>query len=349
MRIAKLLLWLSLLSAVFVVRLSEAADDELRAKDVLDETLKYRTERLRSGNVELSIENYSAGNKESEFKHIFYFTSDDLRYDRTGRTANGVWGSTSRFISSKGVVIRDVLPRRDLTVTIDPQPPFRRDTETISYHPRDLGVSYVDTSVLKRLGPKNLFASLAALDSSVEEIVYRDQQVYKLSFEDGKNATVTFWVSPDQGYNPLRIECRFRGDEMLQATDVVLKQYPPSGIWYPERTTSITLHNSAELSRQVVTVKHASFDIEIDPKLFTLAGLELTPGRPISDRTTENFGSQTWDGEKLVSDDPARKIDLADNSASTTKHSLLLILNAALCVALAAFLIYRRLRLRGVP
>ncbi len=110
------------------------------------------------------------------------------------------------------------------------------------------------------------------------------------------DVTCTMWLCPEREGLPSRIVQKGPSEYRL---DIVWKQW--DGTWFPERLEQMSINPAGEESkRMVVSVEFAEFNIDIDPQVFTLSGLEMPIGQLIDNWLEEPPRAGRWDGERIV-------------------------------------------------
>jgi hypothetical protein len=110
------------------------------------------------------------------------------------------------------------------------------------------------------------------------------------------------WLVPDKGCSVIRLEwsgtLRANGERRLAVLiENQLAQDAVSGVWFPKRSRSRTYTLGVLDTDQETTVELAELNRPLDDSAFTLAGLKLEPGTPVSDNVS---GEQLfWSGTDL--------------------------------------------------
>lgn len=133
---------------------------------------------------------------------------------------------------------------------------------------------------------------------------FEGQATWLIKYVTFEGLYVQMWIAPDQGYGLVHAETRIDSPNGLNGLLVftvtsTLKRYPDGDIWYPARVENQSAIAGKLNQKQIVEVEQAKFNMKVDPETFTLAGLGLEAGRPISDRRG-NGHAQVWDGKQAV-------------------------------------------------
>ncbi|GIW92667.1 MAG: hypothetical protein KatS3mg110_0708 [Pirellulaceae bacterium] len=117
-----------------------------------------------------------------------------------------------------------------------------------------------------------------------------------------KGGVRTIWIVPDLGYSVVKME--FRGNvqnqPLMDRLQVRVKAFEGDRgtVWFPEWART-ERYLSGKLSHAYeVDIWDAQFNKPVDPKLFTLAGMDIPPETSVHDNITGR--AYKWDGKKLV-------------------------------------------------
>ena len=312
--------------------------------EVENASLLYRREKMVSGHVRLRVETLSSKKKPVVYVFTLYFDNDRIRQDQRGGLAGKKPAFEKHLILADGQSITDSRRQTPIAVVIaslDQSPNPREEVGV--FHPRSLGMAPTLVVLLSKddvetvLNRSDFTGKTVSIDSIDGRKVYRLDAVAKSGF------SISVWISPEQGFGVVRAKSAGteNGQTIVQVTDSKLREYPQGNVWYPETSVYTLTQNGEELVRQNVTVEEAVFGEAPDPKVFTLAGLNLKPGRPINDQTRQYFGNLMWDGNEVISDSPTQMSPIDDmQGESSLFRRPLLFLNALVCALLAAGLIY---------
>ncbi|GIW92665.1 MAG: hypothetical protein KatS3mg110_0706 [Pirellulaceae bacterium] len=116
------------------------------------------------------------------------------------------------------------------------------------------------------------------------------------------DATRTIWIVPALDYNVVKLEFRMtvNGQPLLDRHVNSVRAYQGDNgtVWFPEWART-ERYLSGRLSHAFeVEIQEAAFNKPVDPKAFTLAGLNLPPGASVHDDIKGR--AYKWDGKQLV-------------------------------------------------
>ena len=169
---------------------------------------------------------------------------------------------------------------------------------------------------------------------------------WKVEYISSDDRTVRTWIAPGMGFGVLRMEVQFEdsaGVPFLSRSDCTLAQDKVSGIWFPHlfsyrRHVRGKVEIEEDLEVQVVSLNQA-----LDPKLFTLEGIDCLPSGEqvswVSNTPAPASGYLIWNGRELVSGTPPAipRLDQPQRGG----NSLLIFIIAVLCAVAAAFCAWR--------
>lgn len=128
------------------------------------------------------------------------------------------------------------------------------------------------------------------------------EKLYKVSVlvKDEGNLC-SYWISPQKGYNLVRIESESKMYDAQQSYSVTLHKFTcrKGEVWFPQETFYRDKMNN-RVSEERIVVDSIDFDVQ-DETPFTLAGLGIPIGYQI-----DHFSGvrMTWDGKELVGNIP---------------------------------------------
>ena len=112
-----------------------------------------------------------------------------------------------------------------------------------------------------------------------------------------------YWIAPDQHYSVIRAEregVHPKGSRIGDSIQCKLKQYEAGGVWFPETVVYQRRVDGELRMEEVTTVKEAEFNIDLNPNVFTLAGMDVPAGTSVLETPSHSDGTRMWDGSKLV-------------------------------------------------
>jgi hypothetical protein len=175
---------------------------------------------------------------------------------------------------------------------------------------------------------------------SIQTTALDGKPCWMISYVDKKACSVRAWIDAQRGPSVVRMEVEWtaRGKHFVDAIQSDLKEWPPSRVWFPSRCTYSRKVDHKEAEREVVDVDVISLNMGVDPRVFTLLGMEVRPETPLTGYRDPR-GSVVWNGAEIAPE----RAQLAA-LPRTPSHRLFLLVNAAAFAILAALLVWRYLR-----
>lgn len=334
--------------AALVVTLSGSA---LRAEapnveDLERRAITYRLENVKQGYVRMRVVNEKPPPSDTECLYEITFDPRRVRQVRRCRPqGRPEWGEPDSIVVTPDRYIADHVDAQSSTPV---QVASAKDYRSPREHFRVLNVQALgmDANGADGLHTAHLESLLNRADraaTTVHADVRHGLETWRIDYDlkhrqRGWTAHVSLWIAPSQGFSVVGVEHRADQDGARYTTvvDSQMQQYPPGAVWYPSRVTKTVKEDDRVLDRQVITVEEARLGGAIDESAFTLAGLELKPGRPVVDSTSGQPWAKVWDGKEAV--DPSQ-VQTAVPSKDRYRW-LLWVLAAGL--ALLAFFYIRR-------
>ncbi len=120
---------------------------------------------------------------------------------------------------------------------------------------------------------------------------------YRIDYVFDDESTLRVWVDTERGYSVIRIEraSQFQHERLLDAVSSEVVQR--NGVWFPSKVTWRRSHGDALLVEEVLIIRDAVFNQDVDHVAFTLAGMDIPAGTHI--QVVQN-GSAIWDGSKMI-------------------------------------------------
>jgi hypothetical protein len=116
-------------------------------------------------------------------------------------------------------------------------------------------------------------------------------------------ATVRAWIAADRGYNVLKMDASIDhgGSRWTDTIETEVEQVTPGMIWFPTRYHYKRTLKGADVEEQG-TIQVVSLNEPIPPEVFTLQGIGVPPGWPVTDHTRPDINTPlAWDGSRIVS------------------------------------------------
>ena len=277
---------------------SVSTGDELPSAEAIGRmSVEYRVNRCSSGSVKLHVYNEGA-TQSNEF--LYEITRSGKRFRQIMRSklpGNTNWSYATTQIITSSNIIEDNQP--DTAVLIK-KLTARPDEDLLILDFRSLGMVMGGTSFLHKYPIDAFHNRSAAKQPAAVAAEKRDGLQYLRVDTVGESSDVKIWYSPSQGYSVARMEVRIRGPKSTrqEVTESTLQQYP-NGAWYPAKVIFTQSVDGVVKRLQRIETVSASFG-DIDESVFSLNGLDLSPGRTVIDSTSGYSLSKIWDGSRAV-------------------------------------------------
>lgn len=296
-----------------------------------------------------------------------FVDGDKLRRDFYYRTPLSNRSDDSRYVS-----IRSVNGLREYEYSQTPDPlglnfslVFREVTQlrqpptierTVQYDPRSIG-NFSNGAISPAWGPGGTLKRVDFTSVDISRDKLSDGTLcLKVRKKDSNDNILTYWASPSEGLS-IRRYVYDANDTIdpthFEQTDTEVKRWKDSQIWVPVATKYTQKYDSVLQVDEVAQITWHSINQPIDPDLFepvTFPGLE--PGTQVFD-VHEMLGPKRrmiWNGQRIVDEDirPATADEIAEvskgNNIGLSRSQILLFINAAVFVIIAALFLWRSTR-----
>lgn len=138
---------------------------------------------------------------------------------------------------------------------------------------------------------------------SVSPAVEQGEECQRIQFTL-RGTFVQVWVAPSKGYSILRHRGEFDFEDTHYVDDIQLnvKEHNESGIWFPVSSHYRRTENGRRTREERLKVTIVSLNGPLDPKLFTLAGLDIPVGERVSKQGASPLDYHlVWDGDRVIS------------------------------------------------
>ncbi len=277
----------------------------LSAEDIEQKVMSSRRE-LRSGVI--SVEFDSRGAKDHyRGKATTYFSGKlrrrDLvvpyeREDPKSRSYREVicLGETKAvsYSDQVGEGTRTMLTYSDLT-QIDPG---RFDYGFAD--PRLIGLAAIEYSNLVHYHLEDLFARSDRTGVKLESSSAGGRDCWKLSYKLHNGTLEEVYIDSDRGWNVVkRVTMDDETDVLVDTIESELAQFGSPPRWFPSKCRYWRSEKGKITNEETLTVKVIQFNQPVDPKLFTLEGMNILAGTMISARPPLGPGQYYWDGRAI--------------------------------------------------
>ena len=272
-------------------------------EEVERKALDYRRKIATGHVVFTAISNYST-NESQQMRYSVTFDRDLTRFSWVGRMREtDDWSQPHMTTIAEHEYFSNSPPPVSVTINFNSRAPKIREQYQV-LDPRALGMDVNPISSIARNGFENLLNRADRKTPEISSAVFEGQATWLIKYVTTGGKEVQMWIAPEQGYGLVHAETKIDSPNGLNGPLIFtvtskLKRYPDGNIWYPARIENRSTIDGKPNASQVVEVDEAKFNTKIDPATFTLAGLGLEVGRPISDGRGKR-GLQEWDGKEAV-------------------------------------------------
>jgi len=192
-----------------------------------------------------------------------------------------------------------------LTIT-DIAPNDRANPRNNVVDPRGLGMAGCPATGLLDRRMNELIGKNDRKDVLVTSQYWKGVESFVVQCTLSSGCRLTIQTVPSWDYNVVRIagEIELQGKRLTQTLESDISFVKSSGVWFPSKCVSERREGDVLVERVVDKITVKSLNQRIDPVAFTLAGMNLKPGTPIS--TPPNLSDKYWDGQQIV-ERPLRK------------------------------------------
>ncbi|MDR2409678.1 MAG: hypothetical protein LBE13_16425 [Bacteroidales bacterium] len=167
------------------------------------------------------------------------------------------------------------------------------EVRTLGLHPSGMLYKFPLTEYITTSNP--------AISRSITDDVWDKIPCKKITYTFEGLGHSHCWIDPSKGYSVLRFEQATFDNTRREYTDLQVKEYKNTGIWYPcycifERYENKDLIISEEMDIEVISINEP-----IDDKYFSLASLNVPVGTMVADPELGS-GNYVWDGKEVVSE-----------------------------------------------
>ncbi|MBI1312454.1 hypothetical protein GC176_14275 [bacterium] len=278
---------------------------------------------FQSGTVEFEVRRFDVSDQSTEdsdgtiiAKYHCSFDSKHLRTDLSqSRTVpQGVSAGEATYVTKRQILSDTALISHStelsrglpLAVRIDREQPLeqlKQKKQIFILDPRVIGIYPVNPGLLHHFRGRAVPIS-PEFSRAVSIEVEEDQELlYRIAIQYPNGITATYWISPSMGYNIVRASTTLKDNKgtLTDNMTVRLREYENVSNWFPDEVETRRNRNGTLVSRQLLTITHATFNRIIDENQeFSLAGLEVPPGVEIYENPPNVEGVRIWDGEKIT-------------------------------------------------
>jgi hypothetical protein len=170
--------------------------------------------------------------------------------------------------------------------------------------PKVLGIIPNQPTLANRYNLNSYIGSEASKNGTVEKGIWKGKSCYIVTFNSGKSQ-IRYWVVPEMDYSVISIERKYPLDKLKKPSehDRTRTEYQKdtkSGIWFPKKINFKRLRNGTIRTTEYASIKLVSLNEPIDPEVFSLNGIGITPGARVRNKDLKEPVRKIWDGEKVV-------------------------------------------------
>lgn len=326
--------------------------------DLKDKIVSYRS-KIHHGKLQLKTiatfkKQPNARYDQKEITVDLYFDGQELRADRhyvelMGGNPTGVFDE-QRVIANRTYIYNEVgkmhVPVEMGTFEEDKQHELNRLLTSGAIDPRVCGLLLQPATEWAGYGLEDAVRILNPLTSPPQTMELAGEEILigTLSRQiEGGTGELTVWIAPRKDYAVLKIERLLPAPGSSRRIEASYRQFPGQ-IWFPSQVVFEEWTGEEVDYREVTSIK-GTFAEPVDASAFTLAALDLSPGR----RVRNSGEMMLWDGEHLVPETTLAQGDSSDAPGKlATWRSPLLMVNALVVAALAILLYLKWFRKLGV-
>jgi len=192
----------------------------------------------------------------------------------------------------------------------------RKMNLTYRIDPRKLGIVPGDLGSLHSRGIQDILNRPDRKLINSKEINAGGHSTWMHEYQLNNGIKLKLEISPEHGPSVMAAELKFlspRGATIIDRIDNILTQYGPDRIWFPESIRYFRSVNGVKGSESEFRILEAQFNINIDPELFTLAGMDIPKGTMvILDPPDKEGRTFFWDGTQLSTESQIQSRTLTD-------------------------------------
>lgn len=342
------------------------AQDDAGGGLALEQAAIAARQAIRSGLLEVRVEDEKMHPPEARVETFrFAFDGENIRLDTIHENAAAIL-STARDAPPDAIApfgTRSLVLRGDTVIMHQSGtlPNGKRLSPTMGSR-QELGVYYdqiVEPRLMGLVPMEPLFRVNDDLPKmlgnpdrgqrTLEKVSYEGREVMKSHYVRSDGATFDNYIDPAMNNALLRADGTKKTGDQVFLVRVVSHYEDFGGVWFPREIAYETgvINDQGEIidliSRQRLTVTNAQFNMEIDPKEFTLATMDVPVGVTINEIPPNPKGTHIWDGEKMIS--IPRQQPTGDVPPGNRQLALIAISSGlAILVALFAWLYFRGAR-----
>ena len=171
------------------------------------------------------------------------------------------------------------------------------------YDPRLIGCSPVGFGHLHSQTYDSFLARPGRLDITAQSELLSGTPAAKLEWKRPEGMVQRAWIAREKGSRLIRAETDgvFRGAPLFDRLESDVTKDEKSGVWFPKRVEFTRTVDGELKKREILEIRNARFNHNLNESVFMLEGLDIRPGAEIYDDTTD--GPQIrriWDGKAIV-------------------------------------------------
>jgi hypothetical protein len=169
--------------------------------------------------------------------------------------------------------------------------------------PRMLGVMPSSYPNLVHLDWESFVGSDSYKSITIESEAFAGDNCWKVTKVLLSDATVRSWFSPKKLGAIVRTEVlsSSNGHSYVESVDSDLEYHEPAKLWFPARCRFESKIDGQTQCEEAVEVRVIQLGRPVDPRLFTLEGLDIPAGTGIQRIPADRPGRLRWDGKRIVS------------------------------------------------
>ena len=145
---------------------------------------------------------------------------------------------------------------------------------------------------------------------NVKREKFKEYDCWVISYETSRGGKIRVWSGIDYGNAPVKIETKndVAGVRIYQYVESHLFFVPGGKLWFPKTCLWRRYENDILVAEEDLKVFEAQFNIDVDPRVFTLEALDLPKDTKVMLDKKADSGKAlervVWDGDKLIPELP---------------------------------------------
>ncbi|MDR0704960.1 MAG: hypothetical protein LBF88_08225 [Planctomycetaceae bacterium] len=196
--------------------------------------------------------------------------------------------------------------------------PSYYEVRTLGLHPSGMLYKFPLTEYITTSNP--------AISRSITDDVWDKIPCKKITYTFEGLGYSHCWIDPSKGYSVIRFEQATFDNTRREYTDLHVKKYKNTGIWYPSYCIFERYENKDLIIFEEMDIDVISINELIDDKYFNVASLNVPVGTMVADPELGS-GNYVWDGKEVVSENFYRYGSGISPKSPKSRYLMLLAIN----------------------